>query len=137
MDIRVGSLISVRDYKVGQFWCKVSSCDGDVWPHHLCRIDHTVELFLADEAELEGGGLEREIAVHRMMRDLGRLVVADDRRECVTSISERCTSSAIFFRFGRVSSTRNLRKFVQPSASSVIDWLRLAIISGLYTFISR
>src|SRR6202140_3303811 len=82
MDIRVGSLISVRDYKVGQFWCKVSSCDGDVWPHHLCRIDHTVELFFADEAELEGGGLEREIAVHRMMRDLGRLVVADDRREC-------------------------------------------------------
>src|ERR1700676_2939013 len=81
MDIRVGSLISVRDYKVGQFWCKVSSCDGDVWPHHLCRIDHTVELFFADEAELEGGGLEREIAVHRMMRDLGRLVVADDLRE--------------------------------------------------------
>src|ERR1700689_4664506 len=82
MDMTVSSLISVRVAKWVISWCKVSGCDGDVWPHHLCRIDHTVELFLADEAELEGGGLEREIAVHRMMRNLGRLVVADDRREC-------------------------------------------------------
>ncbi|CAB3775239.1 hypothetical protein LMG29542_08621 [Paraburkholderia humisilvae] len=49
----------------------------------------------------------------------------------VTSISDRSTYSSIFFRFGRVPSTRKRRKFVHPSVSSVIDCARLWIINGL------
>ncbi len=49
----------------------------------------------------------------------------------VTSISERSTYSLIFFRLGLVPSTRNLRKFVQPSVMIVIEWAMLKIISGL------
>ncbi len=49
----------------------------------------------------------------------------------VTNISDRSTYSAIFFRFGCVPSTRNLRKLTQPSVRSVIDWVMLLIMSGL------
>src|ERR1700691_4464777 len=40
----------------------------------------------------------------------------------VTSISERSTYSLIFFKLGFVPSTRNLRKFTQPSAMIVLEW---------------
>src|SRR5262249_30040477 len=55
----------------------------------------------------------------------------------VTSINERSTYSLIFFRLGLVPSTRNLRKFTQPSVRIVMEWVTLKMISGLYTFISR
>src|SRR3979411_2533975 len=54
---------------------------GDVRLDHLCRIDDAVELLLGNEAELQRRRLEGEIVVHRVMRDPGRLVVADHRRE--------------------------------------------------------
>jgi hypothetical protein len=43
---------------------------GDVGLYHLGRIDDTIELRFRDEAEFERGRLQREVAVHRMMRDL-------------------------------------------------------------------
>jgi hypothetical protein len=45
----------------------------------------------------------------------------------VTSMSERCTYSLIFLRFGLVSSTRHLQKFVQlqPSVRIVIECVML------------
>src|SRR5882757_7707399 len=54
---------------------------GDVGPDHLCGIDDAVELLLGNEAELQRRCLEREIVVHRVMRDLRRLVVTDHRRQ--------------------------------------------------------
>src|SRR6266851_1512471 len=54
---------------------------GDVGPDHLCGIDDAVEFLLGNEAELQRGSLEREIVVHRVMRNPGRLVVADHRRQ--------------------------------------------------------
>ena len=53
----------------------------DVRPDHLCRIDDAIEFRLGDEAELQRSGLEREVVVHRVVCDLRRLVVADDRRQ--------------------------------------------------------
>src|ERR1700704_2170764 len=54
---------------------------GDVGPDHLCGIDDAVELLLGNEAELQRGSLEREIVVHRVMRNPGRFVVTDHRRQ--------------------------------------------------------
>src|SRR5229473_960645 len=54
---------------------------GDIRPDHLCGIDDAVELLLGNEAKLQRGSLEREIVVHRVMRNPGRLVVANHRRQ--------------------------------------------------------
>jgi len=48
----------------------------------------------------------------------------------VTSISERSTYSSIFFRFGLVPSTMNLRKFAHPSLH---DRRGLDAVSGVLT----
>ena len=49
----------------------------------------------------------------------------------VTSISERFTSSAIRFSFGRAPSTRNFRKLTEPSERRSIDCMTLTMMSGL------
>src|ERR1700731_2524914 len=49
--------------------------------HHLARIDNAIEFRLGYKAQLQGGGLQRQIIVHGVVSDLGCLVIADDRRE--------------------------------------------------------
>jgi hypothetical protein len=48
---------------------------------HLRRIDDAVELGFRYKAQLQCGLLEREVVVQRVVRNLRRLVIADDRRE--------------------------------------------------------
>src|SRR5713226_6635794 len=55
---------------------------GDIRPDHLCRIDDAIEFLLGNEAELQRRCLEREIVVHRVVRDLGGFVITDHRRQC-------------------------------------------------------
>jgi hypothetical protein len=71
---------------------------GDVGPHHLGRFDDPIECLLFDEPELQGGFLEREVAVCRMVRDLGGLSKPISGASGVANISERLTYSAIFLR---------------------------------------
>src|SRR5215475_9572099 len=54
---------------------------GDIGMHHFCWINDPIELGLRNEAQLQGGRLEREVVVHGVVRDLRRLVVADHRRQ--------------------------------------------------------
>jgi len=49
--------------------------------HHFGRIDNAVELLLGYQAELQGSVLQCQIMIRRVVRDLRRLVVANDRRE--------------------------------------------------------
>src|SRR5205807_4882844 len=44
---------------------------GDVRLDHLRRVDDTIELVFGDETERQRRRLQREIVVHRVMRDPG------------------------------------------------------------------
>ena len=44
--------------------------------NHFSRADNAIELLFRDKAELQRGSLEREVVVHRVVGNLGRLVAA-------------------------------------------------------------
>ncbi len=98
---------------------------------HLRRVDHAVEFRLTDEAEGEGRLLQRQILLHRVVGDLRRLVVADDRRE------RRYQHQRALDVFGDLLAVRlrafyeELAEVVQPSVSRVTDRVIFAIINGL------
>src|SRR5215472_5075357 len=47
----------------------LSSCSGNVGLHHLCRVDNTVEFCFGHKSQLQGGVLQVQIMVHRVVRD--------------------------------------------------------------------
>src|SRR6266480_2206987 len=49
--------------------------------HHLFWIDDAIKFSLSDKSQLQGGSLECEVIIHRVMRDLRCFVVTDHRRE--------------------------------------------------------
>jgi hypothetical protein len=62
---------------------------------HLRRIDDAVELVFRYRSQLKCGLLEREVVVHRVVRDLRRLVIADHGRESGHQSPAVSTASAI------------------------------------------
>src|SRR5262249_14155300 len=48
---------------------------------HFLRIDNTIEFSLGHVPELQRRGLQREIVVHRVMRNLGGFVITNHRRK--------------------------------------------------------
>src|SRR6266446_702869 len=54
---------------------------GDTVPDHLARVDDLVEARLVDITGLERGLFQAQVCVVRLVRDFGRLVIADHRAE--------------------------------------------------------
>src|ERR1700730_13584535 len=73
--------VALRRYFVrlgGQWSSSCAACN--VRPDHLCRIDNAIKLLLVYKPKFQRRGLQCEVVVHRMMGNLGRLVVTDHRR---------------------------------------------------------
>src|ERR1700730_1175759 len=54
----------------------------DIRADHPCWIDNSVEFVRRREAEFQRGGLQREVVIHRVVRDLGRSASTALRRSC-------------------------------------------------------